>query len=130
VPENYYTTRADVRISQKDSLNGSWYYDRSSFTQPDGLNQVLDQFVVGRQGFSTEETHIFSPILANAVRFGYNRSYGEGQLTPTAINPAAADSSFGINQKLFAPRVLVPGVLTNFTGGLNGQSVQNYLLQT
>jgi hypothetical protein len=130
VPENYYTTRADVRISQKDSLNGSWYYDRSSFTQPDGLNQVLDQFVVGRQGFSTEETHIFSPILANAVRFGYNRSYGEGQLTPTAINPAAADSTFGINQKLFAPRVLVPGVLTNFTGGLNGQSVQNYLLQT
>jgi Carboxypeptidase regulatory-like domain len=130
VPENYYTTRVDVRISDKDSLNGSWYYDRSSFTQPDGLNQVLDQFVVGRQGFSAEQTHIFSPIMANSVRFGYNRSYGQGQLTPTAINPAAADGSFGILQKLFAPRVLVPGVLTNFTGGLNGQSVQNYLLQT
>ncbi len=129
VPENYYTTRADVKISDKDSLNGSWYYDRSTFTQPDGLNQVLDQFIVGRQGFSLEETHIFSPILANAVRFGYNRSYADGQLTPTAINPAAKDSSFGISQGLFAPRINVPG-LTAFRGGLNGQSVQNYLLQT
>jgi len=129
VPENYYTTRADVKISDKDNLNGSWYYDRSSFTQPDGLNQVLDQFVVGRQGFSAEETHIFSPTLANTVRFGYNRSYAEGQLTPSAINPSAADSSFGISQGLFAPRINVPG-LTSFRGGLNGQSVQNYLLQT
>src|SRR2546429_7132819 len=34
-----------------------------------------------------------------------------------------------ISQNLFAPRILVPG-LTTFTGGLNGQSVQNYLLQT
>jgi hypothetical protein len=130
VPENYYTTRADVKISDKDSLNGSWYYDRSSFTQPDGMNQVQDQFIVGRQGFAVEETHIFSPNISNTVRFGYNRSYGDGQLTPAAINPAAADSSFGMFPGLFAPRILVPGVLTNFTGGLNGQSVQNYLLQT
>jgi hypothetical protein len=129
VPENYYTTRADVKFSDKDTLNGSWYYDRSSFTQPDGLNQVLDQFVVGRQGFSVEEAHIFSPTLANAVRFGYNRSYADGQLTPAAINPAAKDPSFGISQNLFAPRINVPG-LTSFRGGLNGQSVQNYLLQT
>jgi hypothetical protein len=130
VPENYYTTRADMKISDKDSLNGSWYYDRSSFTQPDGLNQVMDQFVVGRQGFSVEETHIFSPTLANAVRFGYNRSYADGQLTPAAINPAAADTtSFGMVSGLPAPRINVSG-LTTFRGGLNGQSVQNYLLQT
>jgi outer membrane receptor protein involved in Fe transport len=129
VPENYYTTRADVKLSDKDSLNGSWYYDRSTFTQPDGLNQVSDQFVVGRQGFSVEETHVFSSTLANAIRFGYNRSYADGQLTPAAINPAAKDPSFGISQGLFAPRINVPG-LTSFRGGLNGQSVQNYLLQT
>jgi len=42
VPENYYTTRADLKFSDKDTLNGSWYYDRSTFTQPDGTNQVLD----------------------------------------------------------------------------------------
>jgi hypothetical protein len=129
VPENYYTTRADVKISDKDSLNGSWYYDRSLFTQPDATNNVLDEFIVGRQGFSVEETHIFSPSLGNTVRFGFNRSYGQGQLTPSAINKDAADTSFGIFPGLFAPRLTVSG-LTNFTGGLNGQSVQNYLLQT
>jgi hypothetical protein len=129
VPENYYTTRADVRISEKDSLNGSWYYDRSTFTQPDSLNQVEDQFAVGRQGFSAEETHIFNPQISNTVRFGYNRSYADGQLTPSAINPAAKDTSFGMGNGLFAPRTQVAG-LTTFGGGLKGQSVQNYLLQT
>ncbi|HKU27061.1 MAG TPA: TonB-dependent receptor, partial [Candidatus Sulfotelmatobacter sp.] len=46
VPENYFTTRADVKLTDHDSLNSSYYYDRSSFTQPDGTNQVLDQFAV------------------------------------------------------------------------------------
>jgi hypothetical protein len=129
VPENYVTTRADVKLSNKDSLNSSYYYDRSTFTQPDGTNQVLDQFAVGRQGGSLEDTHIFSPEMGNTIRLGYNRSYGDGQLTPSAINPAAADHSFGILPTLYAPRITVPG-LTPFRGGLRGQSVQNYLMQS
>jgi carboxypeptidase family protein/TonB-dependent receptor-like protein len=129
VPENYFTTRGDVKISDKDSLNSSYYYDRSTFTQPDGLNQVKDQFAVGRQGGALEETHIFSPGMVNSIRLGYNRSYGDGQLTVAAINPAAADQSFGMIPGLYAPRIITPG-LTTFTGGLRGQSVQNYLLQT
>src|SRR6185437_16606378 len=104
-------------------------YDRSTFTQPDGTNQVLDQFVVGRQGGSLEDTHIFSPEMGNTIRLGYNRSYGDGQLTPSAINPAAADHSFGILPSLYAPRISVSG-LTPFRGGLRGQSVQNYLMQS
>lgn len=129
VPENYYTTRTDVKFSEKDSLNGSYYYDHSTFTQPDGLNQVLDQFALGRQGFAVEETHLFGAGLVNTVRGGYNRSFADGQLTPSAINPAAADTSFGMVPGLFAPRITVSG-LTTFRGGLRGQSVQNYLLQT
>lgn len=129
VPENYYTARTDVKLSGKDSLNGSYYYDHSTFTQPDGLNQVLDQFALGRQGFSVEETHLFSSSLVNTVRGGYNRSFAYGQLTPSAINPAAADTSFGMVAGLYAPRISVSG-LTTFRGGLRGQSVQNYLLQT
>ncbi|PYT99120.1 MAG: hypothetical protein DMG38_13170 [Acidobacteria bacterium] len=129
VPENYYTARTDVKISAKDSLNGSYYYDHSTFTQPDGLNQVLDQFALGRQGFSVEETHLFGAGLVNTVRGGYNRSYADGQLTPSAINPAAADPSLGMVANLYAPRITVSG-LTTFRGGLRGQSVQNYLLQT
>jgi hypothetical protein len=129
VPENYYTTRADVKFSSKDSLNGSWYYDHSTFTQPDGLNQVQDQFALGRQGFSAEETHLFGAGLVNTIRGGYNRSFANGQLTPSAINPAAADTSLGMVPNLYAPRITVAG-LTTFRGGLRGQSVQNYLLQS
>jgi Carboxypeptidase regulatory-like domain/TonB dependent receptor len=129
VPENYYTARTDVKFSEKNSLNGSYYHDHSTFTQPDGLNQVLDQFALGRQGFSVEETHLFGAGLANTVRGGYNRSYANGQLTPSAINPAAADTSFGMVAGLYAPRITVAG-LTTFRGGLRGQSVQNYMLQT
>jgi hypothetical protein len=129
VPENYYTTRADVRLSQKDSMNGSYYYDHSTFTQPDSLNQVQDQFAVGRQGFSVEETHLISSKMSNTARFGYNRSFADGQLTVSAINPAAADPTFGLGIGLFAPRTQVAG-LSVFGGGLKGQSVQDYLLQT
>ena len=129
VPENYYTARTDVRFSAKDSLNGSYYYDHSTFTQPDGLNQVQDQFNLGRQGASVEETHLFGSGVVNTIRFGYNRSYADGMLTPQAINPAAADTSFGMVAGLYAPRITVAG-LTTFRGGLQGQSVQNYLLQT
>jgi outer membrane receptor protein involved in Fe transport len=130
VPENYYTFRSDVKISDKDSLNGSYFYDHSSFTQPDSLNQALDQFVVGRQGISLEETHIFSPSLSNTVRIGYSRSIADGQLTPKAINPAAADSSFAMAPGFFAPRITAPSGITGFQGGLRGQSVQLYTQQS
>jgi Carboxypeptidase regulatory-like domain len=125
VPENYYTTRGDVKLSDKDSLNASWYYDHSSFSKPDNLNQVLDGFIVMRQGASLEETHVFSPGLVDTVRLGFNRSTGTGESTLSAINPAAADPSFGMFPGFFAPRITAPG-LTTFTGGLRGQSVQNY----
>jgi hypothetical protein len=130
VPENYYTFRGDVKLTDKDNLNASYYYDRSSFTQPDALNQVEDQFIVGRQGGAIEETHIFNPQLSNTVRLGYSRSYGDGQLTPAAINPAAADPTFGMLPGFFAPRINPVGGLTGFQGGLRGQSVQNYTQQT
>lgn len=130
VPENYYTARGDVKLSSKDSFNASYYYDHSTFTQPDQLNQAEDQFVVGRQGGALEETHIFGPQLSNTVRLGYNRSLGFGQLTPKAINPAAADGSFGMSPGFFAPRITPVGGLTGFQGGLRGQSVQDYTQQT
>lgn len=130
VPENYYTFRGDVKLSDKDNLNASYYYDRSSFTQPDALNQVEDQFIVGRQGGAIEETHVFSPQLSNTIRLGYSRSYGDGQLTPKAINPAAADPALGMLPGFFAPRINPVGGLTGFQGGLRGQSVQNYTQQT
>ncbi len=138
VPDNFYNTRGDIRLSDKDSLNASYYYDHSTFTQPDLLNQVSDQFLVGRQGASLEESHVFSSSMANTARLGYNRTIGFGQLTPKAINPNAAVSSptFAILPGLHAARIAgigggvgVPGLAT-FTGGLNGQAVEDFTHQT
>ena len=136
VPENYFTTRGDVKLTDKDSLNASWYYDHSTYSKPDALNQLLDGFIVMRQGASLEETHIFSPTMINTIRLGFNRSTVNGLSTLKALNPAAADLSLGGCPGCYAMRIVsiaggagVPGV-TDFKGGLNGQSIQNYVGQT
>ncbi len=137
VPDNYYNFRGDVHFSDKDTLNASYYYDHSTFNKPDALDQLLNQFLVGRQGTAIEETHVFSPGLANTIRVGYNRTIAFGNKTNIqALNPAAKDPSFGIESGLFAPRVTgigggngVPG-LTDFTGGFNGQAQENFIHRT
>jgi hypothetical protein len=129
VPENYGTGRGDIVLSKKDSLDVNYYYDNSTFTQPDGTNNVLIGFQQGREGGSIEETHTFGPNAVNIVRFGYNRTIGFGETTFSAINPAAGSTAFGIFPGSFAPRITEPD-LTTFTGGLNGQSVQDYTNQT
>ena len=129
VPENYGTGRGDIKISDKDNLSVNYYFDHSLFSQPDATNNVLAGFEVGRQGGSLEETHTFGSNMVNIIRFGYNRTFAFGETTFSAINPAAADASFGIFPGSFAPRIIEPD-LTTFTGGLNGESVQNYTNQT
>jgi hypothetical protein len=129
VPENYANTRGDIKVSKVDNLDINYYFDHSSFTQPDATNNVLVGFEVGRQGGDIEETHTFGPTMVNTIRFGYNRTFGFGETTFSAINPAAANTSFGIFPGSFAPRIIEPD-LTTFTGGLNGESVQDYTNQT
>jgi hypothetical protein len=86
VPDNFYNFRGDLKISDKDTLNANFYYDRSTFTQPDNFNQKLEGFFVGRKGASIEETHLFGSSFVNTVRLGWNYTQGFGQLTPSAIN--------------------------------------------
>ena len=130
VPENYFTTRGDVRLSEKDNLNASWYYDHSTFSKPDSLNICLDGFILMRQGASLEETHVFNPGMVNTIRLGFNRTTGTGEATLEAINPVAADPSLGMFPGFFAPGINAVEGLTENRGGLRGQSVQNYVGQT
>jgi carboxypeptidase family protein/TonB-dependent receptor-like protein len=130
VSDNFYNTRGDVKLSDKDSLNANYYYDRSTFSLPSAFNNTLDGFIVGRQGASLEETHVLGPSLVNTARLGYNRTYGFGLDTLRAINKASADASFGMFPGTFAPQINVFAGLGQFGGGLNGESVQNYTQQT
>jgi hypothetical protein len=139
VPDNFGNGRGDVKISDKDSLSGSFYYDRSTFAQPDALNQSLTGYLVGRKGASVEETHLFGSSFVNTVRLGWNYTQGFGTLTLGAINPdvASTDPKFVIEPGLHAARIAgigggpgVPGFDQPFTGGLNGNAIEDFTHQT
>jgi carboxypeptidase family protein/TonB-dependent receptor-like protein len=139
VPDNFGNGRGDVKISDKDTVSGSFYYDHSTFTQPDSLNQKLEGFFVGRKGASIEETHLFGSSFVNTVRVGWNYTQGFGELTPSAINANAASmsSTFAIEPGLHAARIAgigggpgVPGFDQPFSGGLNGDAVEDFTHQT
>jgi hypothetical protein len=125
ISENFLTFRIDHRFSEKDSISGTYLFDRTPFTTPDGFNNVQLGDLTARQFYVLEETHTFSPFLFNSVRFGFNRELAGANTTFTAINPAAADTSLGADPGRDAAQVSVGGIGT-FTGGLGGNSAYSY----
>jgi Carboxypeptidase regulatory-like domain/TonB dependent receptor len=116
IRENFETVRIDRKFSEKDSIFGTWYYDKGLEDTPDPLNNSLFGNTSLRQMIALEETHIFSPSLVNSLRGGFNRVVMHGAETLKALNPLVTDASLGSFPGLFAPQVSVPG-LTDFAGG-------------
>ena len=115
VTDNYGTVRGDLKISNEDSLSGSWYRDASTWTRPDSLNQARTGFQVPHKAYTLEENHIFSSAMVNTLRLGYSRS----DLASPAIsdsNPLALDTTLGM-----LPGCTAPGVSV----GSNGLSVNS-----
>jgi hypothetical protein len=125
VHENFITTRVDHKLSDKDSLFGTYLFDNSPFTGPDNLNVVLLGSRTKRQIAVLEEDHIFNPGLVNSVRFGFNRNFVTNAQGIKAINPLATDPSLAAVPGQFAAEVLVGG-LSPFTGGMNTASTYLY----
>jgi hypothetical protein len=119
ITENFFTIRGDDKISEKDSLVATYLRDVTPYNAPDGLDAMLLNSKTNRQIATLEETHIFSPILVNSVRIGYNRAYVVNNFGISAINPLAKDPSLAAIPGEFAVRVTTSG-LTPFTGGLGG----------
>jgi hypothetical protein len=86
--DNYATVRGDLKISNNDSLVGSWYRDTSTWQRP-GLyappNLSFSGYQVPHGAYQLEETHIFSPTLVNALRLGLNQS--------SLFSPALSDAN-------------------------------------
>ena len=93
VSENYFTTRVDEKVSSKDSLFGTYLYDYSPLTQPDPLNNLLQQSIAKRQIAAFEENHTFSPTVLNSFRLGYNREHASALSTVKVLNQVAGDST-------------------------------------
>jgi carboxypeptidase family protein/TonB-dependent receptor-like protein len=112
VSENYFTTRVDQRISEKDSLFGTYSFDNSPLTQPNVLDDVLESSTAKRQIAAIEESHVFSPTLVNSLRIGFNRDRANSGGSIKVINPVAADTSSGLGWApgLPPPQANVSGV--------------------
>jgi hypothetical protein len=122
VSENFFTVRVDHKFSDKDSLFGTYMFDKTPLTTPDNFNDVLLGSLTKRQILVLEEEHIFNPTLINSLRFGFNRDFANGPQTLKAINPAAADPSLGAVPGYNAGTLVVPGI-DKFVGGLGSQGV-------
>ena len=125
VNENFFTTRLDHKISEKDSVSGTYLFDKTPYTSPDGVNAVLLTTKSSRQIVALEETHIFKPTFANSVRFGYNYENVDNNQGASALVPEAADTSLGTFAGRTAAQLFVGG-LTTFLGGVGGESAYFY----
>src|SRR6266849_2177632 len=130
VNENFFTTRVDHRFSDKDSLFGSYMFDRTPYSAPDGLNNVEFDTLTSRQFASVEGTHIFTPRFANSFRIGGNHEAVANNQSLKAINPDAARTDLGVGGTAFAGRdaaqVLIGGGVSDFTGGVGGSPTYYY----
>jgi hypothetical protein len=116
--ENFFTTRADAKLSEKGSLYGTYLYDHAPYTAPDSLGNKLFQNTTKRQIVALEETHIITPALVNSARFGYSQSEVINVDAPTAINPLAKDPSLAAQPGNFAAQIQAVSGLTQFGGGV------------
>jgi Carboxypeptidase regulatory-like domain/TonB-dependent Receptor Plug Domain len=124
-PETYATTRIDYKIRSSDALTGSYVFDGAQTTQPDQFNLRINEITTQRNLFSLQETHSFAHHLVNSARLGVNRVVAEIGLTPTALQPIAADTSYGFLPGKTSGSINISG-LTNFTGGLGGASPYHF----
>ncbi len=94
--EDFWTTRVDHKLSDKDSLFGTYLFDDAVTHSPDPLNTWLVGNLSRRQAVIIEENHIFSPGLANTMRVGFSRVSAIVNSTISPINPASKDNTLGI----------------------------------
>jgi hypothetical protein len=122
---NFLTFRVDQKVSQNDSLFGSYQFDRSGLTIPDTLHTLLERSATTRNFITIQESHTFSPSFLNSVRFGFNR-FGANLLQQLqGINPVATDVTLGAVPGQNAPAITVPG-LTGYGGGLGSITTANF----
>jgi hypothetical protein len=118
--ENYFITRFDHKISNADSLTGSYFFDSGPQSQADPLGNTVHQVFSRRQMGSFEETHLFGASVVNTVRLGVSRALGKIN-DPLSGDAVAKDSALAIAPGAAAPpQIPVPGLTTAYgLGGFN-----------
>jgi len=110
--ENYFTVRGDHKISDKDSLNATFFYDKAPQSNPDSLDNTLHQVFTQRHLLAVTETHIFNSAMGNTFRFGYGHVTGLVNNPVAALNPVAANTALCT----VCTPVALPAALISITG--------------
>lgn len=121
--ENYYIIRADHRISDRDSLSGTFYRDKANTGTPDEYNNKVVNTATSSTFATVAETHSFSANLINSARFGFHRDFQGGPAGAVAINPATSNLAFGAIPGFDSSQVFLGGNAL-FTGGLTSFNPQ------
>jgi outer membrane receptor protein involved in Fe transport len=118
--ENYAIFRVDHKISDRDSVDGSYFHDSGPQSQGDPLGNTVHEVISSREAGSIEETHIFNPQLLNTFRFGVSRVQGDIN-TPVSGDAVATDPTLAIAPGAKAtPQIPISGITTAFgLGGFN-----------
>jgi hypothetical protein len=120
INENFVTGRIDHKFSDKDSVFGTYMYDRTPYSAPDGFGNVELGHLTSRQFAAIEETHAFTPSFLNSARFGFNRSFVNDNQSLRALNTAASDQTLGAFAGRDAAFVNIGGGPTSMSGGVGG----------
>ena len=125
--ENFVTSRLDQHFSNKDEVHGVFLWDNSQTSGPDAFDAVNLGIISQRRTALVEESHIFSPVLINIARVGFNRDISSALDSLGSINPATADPSYGFVPGRNVGAILIGGV-TTFNGGVGaaGQYIYHY----
>ena len=127
VHEDFVTARVDHKFSDKDSIFGTIVWDRTPYSTPDGLNNVLLGDFTKDQMYIVEWTHDFTPTFVNSARFGFNRQRADVDYSVSAINPAAADTSLGASPGRTAAQIQSLGEgIPLMTGGVGANPTYFY----
>jgi hypothetical protein len=121
INENFVTTRIDHKFSDRDSLFGTYMFDRTPYSSPDAFGNVGLGTLSSRQVVAAEETHSFTATFINAARFGYNHELVNNNQSLQDLSPkkVASDPALGAFAGRDAANVKVGG-LTTLPGGLGG----------
>ncbi|HEV2986459.1 MAG TPA: TonB-dependent receptor, partial [Vicinamibacterales bacterium] len=114
--EQYILAKIDHKISDADSIRGSYFFDSGTSRAPDAFLNEISDTVSRRQGASVEHTRVISPSLVNVARVGFSRTLLISGKVTDVLNPAISDKSLGFVPGLDVGGITVPG-LTSLSAG-------------
>jgi len=123
--EDLYTGRADYTFSTKDAAHVTALNDASTDTQPDGFDFVVTGLDITRRVYSIQETHLFSPNIANNIHGGYAYTFSIAPASSTGINPLASNKNLGFVPGANIGEIQIGG-LSTFFGGENAEGVYSW----